>query len=277
MSKSAEYDRLFTFSKDAQPWSDPYERPTKLFHHHMAMRRDAALEYTRGNFAKDARILDLGCGAGVVLERLVEEGFRPNGVDPSNDMLALARRRLERFDAARYHLQNANIYALPFADEEFDLVLCMGVFGYLDDVDGALKEIRRVLKPGAPLLMSIRNATNLHVFDPCVTVRLATGGAWRFLKQRVLRRSPRSGPKPFRIDIQDKPRNVIRGVVGQGFELASFEGFGFGPLSICRKQVFPLTLSIRLSDALTWILSKLGLSAAAAWVADVSMYAFKKT
>lgn len=278
MRKSEQYAGLFTFEKDAQLWDDLYERPTKLFHYHMALRRDHAVRYTTEHFAPEARVLDLGCGAGVVLEGLLDAGFTNlTGVDLSADMLELAERRLARFDPCTFTLREAGCFSLPFPDHTFDAVLCMGVFGYFDDVDAALREIRRVLKPGGTFLMSIRSLANKLLFDPWRGARWLLWRTWHAL--RLPTRSGRrlGDPAPFRIDIFDLPGRVIDGVEATGFELVGFDGLGFGPPSLNGKPLLSLPRSIALSDSLTALANRLRVGRAAARIADVSMYAFRKT
>jgi ubiquinone/menaquinone biosynthesis C-methylase UbiE len=279
-----QYDDLFTFSKDAKLWDELYERPSQLYHHHMARRRDYAHAYTVRNFDKTASVLDLGCGAGVLMERLLESGFDVDGVDVSEDMLALARERLKRFPPGSYRLGQANCEKLPFEDGSFDLVLCMGVFGYVEDVDRAVGEIRRVLKPGGVFMMSVRNRANHVLSDP---YRMAAFGArqlGRLLGLRRLKRmlAPASRPRDgedtdrFHIVIYDTPRNVIRGLSARGFALELFDGFGFGPLSLLKKELLPVSASVALSDWLNRTFRKWRVAPAAARLADVSMYVFKK-
>lgn len=283
MAKQQWYDDLFTLSRDARLWSDLYDRPTKLFHHNMSLRRDHALGYALENVGTSGSILDLGCGAGVLLEKVREAGYDSVGVDLSVDMLQLARERLDGAHSARVGLLNAGCEALPFGDEQFDAVFCMGLFGYVQEVDRALSEIRRVLRPGGLFLMSVRNRANEILSDPC---RLAGWTARRAARavglgriRRILK--PAAGTHPaagaFHIVIQDSPGNVIRGITARGFTLESFEGFGFGPLSLCGRELLPLGVSIRLNDLLNAALVRMRLASASAWIADVSMFAFRKS
>jgi SAM-dependent methyltransferase len=267
MNSTNQYDDLFTFSKDAQLWHELYEKPTKLYHHNMALRRDYAHAYTVRNFATTARVLDLGCGA-----------------DLSVDMLALARERLSRFPQNDFRLLQANCESLPFEDGEFDIVLCMGLFGYVGDVDGAVDEIRRVLKPGGTFLMSVRNRANNVLSDPyrMAVWGLRQVGGWlglRRLKAMVAPtgqpRREAADPNRFQIAIYDNPSNVIRGVSARGFTLELFDGFGFGPISLFKKEILPVSASVKLSDWLNRTFRKMRLTAAAR-LADVSMYTFKK-
>jgi SAM-dependent methyltransferase len=114
-----------------------YERPAML-----ALAGDVA----------GRRILDAGCGAGPLFAALRDRGALVTGIDKSAGMLALARRRLG--DDA--NLQVAELgRPLPFPDGAFDDVTASLVLHYLEDWGPALAELRRVLKPGGRLIMSV--------------------------------------------------------------------------------------------------------------------------
>jgi SAM-dependent methyltransferase len=114
-----------------------YERPAML-----ALAGDVA----------GRRILDAGCGAGPLFAALRDRGAIVTGIDKSAGMLELARRRLG--DDA--DLQVAELGSpLPFADDTFDDVTASLVLHYLEDWSQALAELRRVLKPGGRLIVSV--------------------------------------------------------------------------------------------------------------------------
>jgi SAM-dependent methyltransferase len=98
------------------------------------------------------RILDAGCGSGPLFAALRDRGAIVTGIDKSAGMLELARRRLG--DAA--DLQVAELGSpLPFPDDTFDDVTASLVLHYLEDWRPALAELRRVLKPGGRLFVSV--------------------------------------------------------------------------------------------------------------------------
>ncbi len=92
------------------------------------------------------RALDVACGTGAVageaLGRVGPEGTVA-GIDLGPDMLAVARRKLPDLD-----LREGRAEALPFADEMFDVALCQFGLMFFDDRAQALREMRRVLRPG---------------------------------------------------------------------------------------------------------------------------------
>ena len=98
------------------------------------------------------RILDAGCGSGPLFAALRDRGAIVTGIDNSAGMLRLARRRLG--DGA--DLQVADLGStLPFPDDTFDDVTASLVLHYLQDWGPALAELRRVLKPGGRLIVSV--------------------------------------------------------------------------------------------------------------------------
>jgi SAM-dependent methyltransferase len=98
------------------------------------------------------RILDAGCGSGPLFAELRDRGGIVTGIDKSAAMLEQARRRLG--DDA--DLQVADLgSSLPFPDDTFDDVTASLVLHYLEDWGQPLAELRRVLKPGGRLIISV--------------------------------------------------------------------------------------------------------------------------
>ena len=97
-----------------------------------------------------ARLLDLGCGNGALLEQLAPRLARGSGVDASAGQLAHARRRLT--DHAHLSLARVSGPELPFPDDHFDLAVSLLSWRYLD-WDPLLAELRRVLTPAGRLLI----------------------------------------------------------------------------------------------------------------------------
>ena len=99
------------------------------------------LPLARQWLAGAATVLDVGCGEGQV-SRLVD-ARRVVGVDPTWAQLQVAQQRGGGPVYAR-----ATADALPVANRSFDAVVACLVFEHIDDVDGAIAEVARVLKPG---------------------------------------------------------------------------------------------------------------------------------
>jgi SAM-dependent methyltransferase len=139
-SRFNDYDRLaegYAAENEASLANAYYERPAML------------------EFAGDVagrRILDAGCGSGPLFSALRDRGAIVTGVDASAGMLELARRRLGD-DADLRVVDLAG--PLPFPDGAFDDVIASLVLHYLEDWGPTLAELRRVLRPGGRLLVSV--------------------------------------------------------------------------------------------------------------------------
>ncbi len=93
-------------------------------------------------------VLDAGCGTGLLLEQealAVGSEGRAEGVDFSDDMLAHARARCDGLEQVK--LQQGSIETLPFEDASFDALSCTQTLLYVKDMDKALTEFYRLLKP----------------------------------------------------------------------------------------------------------------------------------
>jgi arsenite methyltransferase len=95
------------------------------------------------------QVLDAGCGTGLLVHGMsstIGSQGRIIGVDLSNDMLELAKQRCS--EMANIELQQGSVTELDFADNSFDAASCIQTLLYVDDVEMALSELYRVLKPG---------------------------------------------------------------------------------------------------------------------------------
>lgn len=101
-------------------------------------------------------VLEVGCGAGEMAERIQEElGAEVVAVDSSERMVALTRER--GVDA---HV--ADVQALPFEDGRFDCVVAAWLFYHVADRDRAIAECARVLRPGGRLVAATLADENLE-------------------------------------------------------------------------------------------------------------------
>ncbi len=101
-------------------------------------------------------VLDIGSGPGFLAAEMaaaVGPTGSVEGVDVSDSMIELARRRVPAPESAPLSFGIGDAVALPFADAVFDVVVSTQVYEYVDDIEGALEEARRVLRPGGRLLV----------------------------------------------------------------------------------------------------------------------------
>jgi len=109
------------------------------------------------------RVLEAGCGPGIMLPDLLAMGFEVQAIDISSEMLRRARQLMHGHPlAARCRIGLGDLERLPFPDGFFDAVLAMGVLEYLPDYAQALRETSRVLKPGGVAVFTAPNRVSSY-------------------------------------------------------------------------------------------------------------------
>lgn len=143
-----------------------YRRPMDWFSKMMVRRMRYALQQVDAlNLPPGSEILDVGFGSGVYLEELAARGFHCTGVDASEGMVRSTTERLRAAGVNDVRLIRGDIERMPFPDETFDLVLSMGVLGYLIDEQRAVAEVQRVLRPNGAWIVSVQNVLSASNFD----------------------------------------------------------------------------------------------------------------
>lgn len=165
--------RVQRFFDAAESWKGKmYSDKDDRFNRAMIRRKDLTFDMLRRADALTiGRSLDIGCGCGIYSKELEGMGFETYGVDVSGEMIEECRNILsipaEEFDN---RFMPANVEELPFGSESFDLVLSVGVFGYLLKDHAAVQEIVRVLKPGGYFFLSVQNIVSASNFDYALRV-----------------------------------------------------------------------------------------------------------
>ncbi len=125
-------------------------------------------------------ILDIGCAAGAEVQPLLSRGFRIVGVDYSEEMVRLAHQQFGALEGVNFCRADAE--SLPFASASFDHVVCLGVFEYLSTYDRCLQEIKRVLRPGGVVILSVPTRISLDRISYSICTRTAIP-LWRVIKR----------------------------------------------------------------------------------------------
>lgn len=164
--RTIDENEIGRFDALAESWWDP-DGPMRPLHRLNPLR----LRFTRGrlcgHFGRDAaalrplgglRLLDVGCGGGLVSEPLARMGAEVVAVDAGPETVAAARRHAEAQGLAiDYRVGTAE--ALAGSGEAFDAVISMEVVEHVADLDAFLEACSALCRPGGALVLSTLNRT----------------------------------------------------------------------------------------------------------------------
>lgn len=264
------------------------EESSDVFSVHLKARlEDFVWRYVARRFPATARVLHLGCGGGELSEKLVRSGFAVTVADRTAEHVASCRVRLAPLRGWR--AIQADGLSVPCDDSEFDLAICLDLFARHGEPERALREMRRVLKPGGGLLLGVRNAWAPRFWDleqlaglPLLLGRKAAQSLKGRLHEAGAGGAPEaertSAASPWLADgaAQD-PLKLIRGLAVHGYRLADIDGLGYGPLMRGTRPVLSDAAAIRVSDRLDWIHHATGLIWLARWLASENLYLLRRS
>jgi 2-polyprenyl-6-hydroxyphenyl methylase/3-demethylubiquinone-9 3-methyltransferase len=152
-SRNADPSELAKFAALAQSWWDP-AGPSKALHELNPLR----LRYIQqAAQLQDARVLDVGCGGGILSEAMARAGARVLGVDLSQPILDVAE--LHALDA-KVSLDYRAVAAEELAAERpgsFELVTCMEMLEHVPDPSAVMAALATLVKPGGDVIVSTLN------------------------------------------------------------------------------------------------------------------------
>jgi ubiquinone/menaquinone biosynthesis C-methylase UbiE len=204
------------------------DRPRTFEEHAHALRRAHALALL-DEVAPSPRVaLDVGCGPGVLLPDLLARAHEVLAIDASSAMTrhAVATARTLAHGAHAYVLR-ADAGALPIAPARVDAAVCLGLLSYLDDVDGALRELARVLTPGGYAIVQ-----HLRARTPLSLERSAIAALGRVLDGARPRPTPRLTPRAF------DERDVVLRAARAGLSLVRARRYDLRPAFVHRAWPF---------------------------------------
>ena len=148
----AELDK---FGALANRWWDP-EGPQKALHALNPVR----LQYVKQRVTlRDATVLDVGCGGGLLSEALAKEGAKVTALDLAPELIKVAKlHRLESGVAVDYRLQSVEALAAE-QPGSFDAITCMEMLEHVPDPSAIIAACASLLKPGGQLFLSTLNRT----------------------------------------------------------------------------------------------------------------------
>ena len=144
-----EYSTTALYYDDFAGW---YERERHLPYHRML--DDLEVDLVK-RYATSKHALEVGCGTGLILDRVARFAAHAHGIDLSGGMLAKARERGLR-------VSQASATDLPVASESVDVAYSFKVLAHIPDITGVMREMARVVRPGGYVLAEFYNARSIR-------------------------------------------------------------------------------------------------------------------
>jgi 2-polyprenyl-6-hydroxyphenyl methylase/3-demethylubiquinone-9 3-methyltransferase len=154
------------FSKMSEQWWNP-RGPMAALHKFNPVRLAYIRDRVASHFKRDPkrldslaglRILDIGCGGGILAEPLARLGATVVGIDPAASNIAVARQHAAQ-SALAIDYRSTSAEALAEAGERFDVVLAMEVVEHVADVGSFIGLAAEMVRPGALLFVATLNRT----------------------------------------------------------------------------------------------------------------------
>ena len=112
---------------------------------------------SRLNLDEEDRVLEIGFGPGVDIKRASDRAGYVDGVDPSDVMLQLARRRnASAVATGRVNLRAGAMPRLPFGNATFDKAFSINAYQFWPDLDRSVADLRRVMKPNGWVAIAVQ-------------------------------------------------------------------------------------------------------------------------
>jgi 2-polyprenyl-6-hydroxyphenyl methylase/3-demethylubiquinone-9 3-methyltransferase len=157
MAENVDRDEQERFDAVASGWWDP-EGPFRPLHE----LNPARLKYVADRSAlAGARVVDVGCGGGILSESLARKGAEVIGIDVAPRVLAIARLHLHESELEVDYREMTVEALAQEAPQSFDVVTCMEMLEHVPDPPSIVRAVHDLLKPGGHAFFSTLNRTPL--------------------------------------------------------------------------------------------------------------------
>ncbi|NVJ65963.1 MAG: bifunctional 2-polyprenyl-6-hydroxyphenol methylase/3-demethylubiquinol 3-O-methyltransferase UbiG [Gammaproteobacteria bacterium] len=154
MSQNVDQHEISKFEQMASRWWDK-EGDFKPLHDINPLRLDFILEHANGLAGK--KVLDIGCGGGILAESMAKEGATVTAIDMGDMPLEVAKLHLLESNLSIDYLKST---AEDFAEKhagQFDVVTCLEMLEHVPDPESVIKSCRKLVKPDGHVFFSTIN------------------------------------------------------------------------------------------------------------------------
>ena len=199
---------------------------------------------------RQAQVLEIGCGAGLLAMDLALRGYAVKGIDSSPAMVELARDEVRNAGLEeQIAIDAGDVHSLNIGDAGFELVIALGVLPWLHTPQKAMSEMSRVLRPGGYVLLTSANKFRLRrLLDP----RFTPFPGRELLKRTLVTIGAKEPPAPQpRFDSNREVRAMASRLE---LQVERYATVGFGPFTLLGK---PILLGPRAKRIEAWLQARL--------------------
>jgi len=211
---SSEIEKFNRFSTD---WWDATGR-MKSLHDINPLRLEYIMQITD---LKGRRVLDVGCGGGILTEQIAKQGAVTMGIDASPDMTAIALSHAKKSKLDIQYINTDIEHITLYTHAGFDVILCMELLEHVPDYESVIRACKKLLNPKGVIIFATINRNLLSYLLAVV------------IAEYVLGLLPR-GTHDFASLIT--PAELAHACFGAGLKNFDITGFSYNPLN--RKYYF---------------------------------------
>jgi SAM-dependent methyltransferase len=235
----------FTNQTTIEYWDKVYDQKD-FYGDCYRQRMGTILTWLEGlSLSENSIILEAGCGAGRFAREAAKRGYNVFGMDYSYGMISKASSNCNREDELNVAFFQGDIETLPLKTSSVDVIVCLGVVGYLMAEDRALVSLARALKPGGVLAISIANKAclvyrlDLPLLLIAIAKKILNGIAPSWKKSAII-----NNDTPFTPYFIPKFRKSLELA---GFRVLEYKTVPWKLLTFWGREVFPQKMATNIA------------------------------
>lgn len=216
---SSEIEKFNDFATD---WWDKNGR-MKSLHDINPLRLEYIMRQTE---LKGKRVLDVGCGGGILTEQVARQAAATIGIDASPHMTAIARAHAKELNLDISYIDTDIEHVTQFTETGFDVILCMELLEHVPSYKSVIDACKKVLNPGGIVIFATINRNPISFLLAVV------------FAEYILRLLPK-GTHDWASLI--KPSELNRACAGAGLKQKDITGFSYNPITrnyyLCKNSM----------------------------------------